>query len=138
MCGAEGDDTGYPKDLQDDALCVGEELSVAEGGESVPSHHLIQLLLNQLGYSGVPQHVHHTPLQSGLDGLHAGSEEVSDHLLDLAVRVLASEHLTSLGSALLDLQDVGVHQVADVGGIERLPVVVHRLLEELCHFTAVL
>lgn len=102
------------------------------------AHHLVELLLDGLGDLGVSQHVDDTPLEGGLDCLHTRGEEVADHLLDLSVRIAAAEHLASLGSALLYLKKVRVYEVSDVGWVERLPVVVHRLLEELRHLTAIL
>lgn len=60
------------------------------------------------------------------------------YLLYLSVWVSAAEHLAPLRGTLLYLQEVRVHEVADVGRVEGLPVAVHSLLEELAHLTTVL
>ena len=89
---------------------------------------------------GFPQGENGGPLERRLDRLRPGAEHVADDLLHLAVAVFAVKQLlaASLLFGVLDLEDVGVDDVADVVGIEAGLVVVDNLLVESADFAHVL
>lgn len=49
------------------------------------THHLIELILYASHVLGIAQHEHIDPLQCRLDGLHAGREQIDDHLHKLFI-----------------------------------------------------
>lgn len=49
------------------------------------THHLIELVLYTSHVLGIAQHKHIDPLQCRLDGLHAGREQIDDHLHKLFI-----------------------------------------------------
>ena len=138
MCCAHGDDVGAADDLVDGGAGVGQVGHVRHGWQPVWADHLLQLGLHTGLHLRVVQHVQHAPLQGRLQRLHAGREEVQHDLVELGARVLAAgKQLLGGGGARLDLQQVGVHEVARRLGVQGGLVVSDNLLDKAEHLLAV-
>ena len=139
MSGAHGDHGGPPHDLVQGGPGVGQLRHVLHARQPVRLHHARDLGLDPAPHRGVVNHEEDGPLQRRLERLHARCEDVQDDLLQLTLGVLV-KHLLQ-GARLpgpVHLDQVGVHQVPGVVGVERVAVILDDVADKLQHLIAVL
>ena len=114
--GAHGHNRRAPHDLIEGGFGVGQFALVFHLRKVVDANHRVQFGLDFAEDFRVTQHVDHRPEEGGLEGLHAGREQVKDYLLKLLHRLPGLEQpLVHFRVFVVHLDQVVLNQVSGIG-----------------------